>query len=395
MNQYEILNYFLSVGTSFRKSMDWKKQFVGEDGKSKVKRSGKFGIGVLAAFLLGDEIEVETKSLNNGLDYSFNASIDSQFINVTKKSTLEDYGVTISIVIDNNKRAKLLNGVRNYPNKILWTQWFIYDEPEVFFILDEEKIARPEVLDLNNFFNFKTSDFENIYWRYLGDHKYYNSSRSLLACNGIVINNNYQASTYRENGNILLIDRKPSLIINDKEGILPLKLDRNELDSSEFPFEEELLTEVSKFYIAQILNLKVDRDKVGMKVPIFENAILYGNKGFIIDCDFFIEGIKENYKFVRILYSSNILNLNFQNYSNTFFYFLKEKIQLSYQESNVSPNSGARILLRKTKFDSLFTNENNRLNKKIKKNIVIDDITNGQYVVYETNKFNLEKNNSY
>src|SRR5205823_3373386 len=45
-----IKNYFLKAGASFRRSDAWRKQHETKEGKSRVLRSGRFGIGVLAAF---------------------------------------------------------------------------------------------------------------------------------------------------------------------------------------------------------------------------------------------------------------------------------------------------------------------------------------------------------
>ncbi|WP_281700481.1 ATP-binding protein [Acetobacter malorum] len=51
MNENIIRNYFLNAGASFRKSSYWKKSFLTEEGQSSVARTGRFGIGALAAFL--------------------------------------------------------------------------------------------------------------------------------------------------------------------------------------------------------------------------------------------------------------------------------------------------------------------------------------------------------
>ena len=56
MDEDILLNYFLKAGSSFRKSTIWQKTFLDDEGHAQVQRSGKFGIGVLAAFLLGVKI---------------------------------------------------------------------------------------------------------------------------------------------------------------------------------------------------------------------------------------------------------------------------------------------------------------------------------------------------
>jgi len=82
MTEEIIVNYFLKAGASFRRSIAWKKEFESEDGateghsKSRVLRSGRFGIGVLAAFLLGDEIEVLTRHITSDRGIRFTMRLD-------------------------------------------------------------------------------------------------------------------------------------------------------------------------------------------------------------------------------------------------------------------------------------------------------------------------------
>jgi hypothetical protein len=58
-----IRDYFLRAGASFRKSSAWRKEHDDVQGHSRVLRTGRFGVGALAAYLLGDEIEVTTRHL--------------------------------------------------------------------------------------------------------------------------------------------------------------------------------------------------------------------------------------------------------------------------------------------------------------------------------------------
>ena len=94
-----IVKYFMNVGASFREDYDWKKDFVDGNGIGKVARFGRFGIGVLAAFLLGKEIEVTTRHWkdNSGYGYNFKAHLDGTIPDVSRIEC--DYGTTISIKI--------------------------------------------------------------------------------------------------------------------------------------------------------------------------------------------------------------------------------------------------------------------------------------------------------
>lgn len=81
-----VTNYFLVAGASFRNSDVWKRQHVDEHGRSRVLRGGRFGVGALAAFLLGDEIKVRTRhvdrSENDGLE--FTARMDDPIVELRR-----------------------------------------------------------------------------------------------------------------------------------------------------------------------------------------------------------------------------------------------------------------------------------------------------------------------
>lgn len=86
MTQEVIQEYFLKAGASFRSSDVWKEKFEKPNGLKTVQRSGRFGVGALAAFLLGDKITVETRHYSeptsSGLRFS--AGIETGSINVLR-----------------------------------------------------------------------------------------------------------------------------------------------------------------------------------------------------------------------------------------------------------------------------------------------------------------------
>lgn len=396
MNEYEIINYFLSVGTSFRKSMDWKKKFIDEDGKSKVNRNGKFGIGVLTAFLLGDEIEVNSKSFIDNSAYSFKTSIDSQSINISKISPLENCGVQIIIKLNNVKRDQLLR--KSYKN-VDWTKWYIYEEPRIKFILDEIEQEKENDYNLESYYSFQTDYFESIKWNYILDENRYskfnsmNSFAHMLACNGIIINESYKNNHFKyENSKYSsynLINYKPTIIVDDKDGVFPLKLDRSELDSEEFPFEEELLAEVSKHYLTKLLTLEIDLEKINKNELIHNGYFLFGKKGFIIDSEYFLKGVTDyGYNLIKIITSNSTFNLNnFYFDENILIDFtLDESINLTVRRDLLYPKGGGRIILPKNKYNIHFSPDTKRLPKKIKNNVEIET-KNDNYVIYKTKDF--------
>lgn len=383
MSSNEIINYFLNVGNSFRKSMDWKKQFINEEGKSKINRNGKFGVGVLASFLLGKEINVSTKSVLLEEEHSFKATIDSQYINIIKNRNESNFGTTITIILNNVDREKLLNNrKKNYHDKsINWTDWYLYDEPNIIFLVDEVNILTNNILKDVNFFEFSTDNFEKISWYYDKEKSY----SKLIACNGILITEDYSIKKFKileDNNFHQTINTKPNILVTDKEGIFPVKLDRNDIDCEEFPFENELILETSKHYIAQLLNFKIDKEEIKNHDLIHNTEILYNSEGFIINSDYFITGIKDKLNLVRIITDNSTIKINLENHKNCIFYVdLNERINLTYQENNVAPSSGARIILKKLNFENLFRSNVKRLSSYSKNNIEIID-ENNDYVIY-------------
>jgi molecular chaperone HtpG len=102
-----VLDYFLRAGASLRTSEAWRNEFQDESGRSIVLRSGRFGIGVLAAFLIGDELEVSTRHVdsapNQGI--AFRASLDTDAIAL--KWTTRPIGTTVRIKVSTTKANRI------------------------------------------------------------------------------------------------------------------------------------------------------------------------------------------------------------------------------------------------------------------------------------------------
>lgn len=90
-----IRDYFLRIGSSFRESAQYKAEFTERDGGSTVLRTGYFGIGVLTAFLVGDEVQVSTRHITSPTGYQFKAGIDTDPINLERID--RSIGTTITV----------------------------------------------------------------------------------------------------------------------------------------------------------------------------------------------------------------------------------------------------------------------------------------------------------
>lgn len=67
-----IRNHFLNIGSQFRNSDEWKKIQSGAKKEAKLnEKNGKFGIGILSSYMLGDVLRVTTKSALDKIQYKF------------------------------------------------------------------------------------------------------------------------------------------------------------------------------------------------------------------------------------------------------------------------------------------------------------------------------------
>lgn len=153
MTQENILNCFLTIGSSYRDTMEWKINFLTDDDKkAKVLRSGRFGIGVLANFLLGDSIQVKTMPIENRFSwksFSFEITLMSNFRNVKinrsvdepnwfidEKIDKNDFGTEITIELNQNIAKgdiyKYFFSANRYAKSYI--SWYIYDYPIIDYI---------------------------------------------------------------------------------------------------------------------------------------------------------------------------------------------------------------------------------------------------------------------
>jgi hypothetical protein len=379
----EILNYFLSVGSSFRKAVEWKKEFT-LNGKSLVNRNGKFGIGVLAAFLLGDEISVKTKSCkDNSKTFVFTTNMNSDFIDIKTIDNF-DIGTEIGINISKTKYDSLLK--QNY-NGICWTDWYTGIIPSVQYLLEEEQKFAKKFFVPTKIRKIYPDKYDSVQWDYSKEIK--GSNDMIVVCNDILItveNNNKFAYPYYSD----VITIRPHLLIEDSQGNLPLSLNRNRIESSLLPFEEDLYTDVARDFIAQLLVAPVSSETIRKHSVFPHNAdFLYSINGFSLVLDYFITKIK-NKTLLRILTRSNIEINNIysilKKYPDLIIFPLFSQLwNLRGQGDKVAPNVNSHILLKRQQYEAYFEEERRIRYWLI--NIHKQQWLNDKFVSYTMNKY--------
>lgn len=256
-----VINYFLKAGATYRKSDAWKKHHSDERGKSKIIRGGRFGVGVLATYLLGDKFEVTTRHFTDSEDKAlhFSASLDDDQIQIS--NTIANIGTKIIINVDDKTWEKFTPGYRLKDKYIEnWSEmdWYCISNPKVTikYIGKQEYELKPyySVPNLSDklpdgWYNLKAKGYDAIHWTY------YEKSPA-LTCNGIIVKREWEYfrnDLWRTNWRSSIIIRKPSLSVYDSQGIFPLNLQRTDVSVSNLEFSEKLSEEVAKDFMAFFL----------------------------------------------------------------------------------------------------------------------------------------------
>lgn len=246
-----IRDYFLKAGASFRKSSSWRKEHEDDKGHSRVLRTGRFGVGALAAYLLGDEIEVTTRHVyaeeNNGI--TFTARLDDEALSLTRVSC--PIGTRIRIKIPGHLRESVAQIIPyKWQNEINFSHdvghYFLKYPSLVRSFPDQRQIPLqgwlPQIDDdvSADWRWFSNDHFDKVFWSF--DNEY-----PSLACNGIVV------TAQAHIRNLWEYVETPQLSVFDKDGQLPVNLQRTGLQDA-LPFKGDLLKSIGEDICAHALN---------------------------------------------------------------------------------------------------------------------------------------------
>ena len=238
MTAHVIKNYYLKAGATYRNDLNWKKHFL-QDGRSTIIRGGRFGIGVLAGFLFGDEITVETQPFGENTKYRFTADLDAEQIDVfrTHKRGSDCSGTRITIKADSSTLRKLnYNALNN-----IYTLSF----PKIHLVYDIEDENKEDIILNSN------HHLEDMYHFFIeGVHIYWEptkTSHELVSYNGFWL----KGESFSHNINDL---NQMTVHIIDKDNKLELELNRNSISNIDFirkEFFRQIILQLSNSYIRQ------------------------------------------------------------------------------------------------------------------------------------------------
>lgn len=261
-----IKEYFLKIGSSYRTSDSWKESYI-QDEKSLAPRTGRFGIGMLAGFLIGHKIEVHTKSPDpKEKSISFDYTLESNAINILYKDK-DNIGTDIIIHSTEDTLTQLANDFDRegfsddtdyYMSLDAW--WYIFDSPaiSIFTIKNgtSQPIPRNYIITKKDFFtnwnNVKDTNLDGFFWRIKEDKGY-----EKIYCNGIYIENIAPSHINLNSGLGFCIAPNLEIGFVDGKGLLPLNLTRDDFTIGHF-FEIEKLKESFKEFAFKRLKDTVD-----------------------------------------------------------------------------------------------------------------------------------------
>lgn len=261
MSKDTIINFFFRAGASFRNSMLWKKKFI-EQSEVKVEKTGRFGVGVLAVFLLGNEFELYTRNHLEVKGYTCKASLDTKQIELLKCDC--EIGTTIKIILSDEINVLLNKAINALEiDKLDWFNWYLMETPKInynfsnskfknIFNFNDKLISSDIDLPSKGWYKFENDNFKGIHWtidiatRTYYDNYYYNNKKNTdLICNGFKIIRSYKLPDFPW--------KLPTVSVFDGNARMPLSLSRDYLLNDRLPFENELVENICNKIIDLLL----------------------------------------------------------------------------------------------------------------------------------------------
>lgn len=400
MDSEVISKYFLTAGASFRNSQAWQKDFKDDLGQAKVNRNGRFGIGVLAAFLLGNEIEVRSRRYNKSIGYRFSATIHTEQIELKKDDSL-DVGTTIKIKLTKDVFRRLDPNQRTKSQIVRWFEWYTQSRPSVNYYFSGIKIGTDNLNPVfeghlpDEWHRIDSEGYNGIFWTYSNQ---YNTAK--FTCNGIIIPQDPSTNGLK----LGILPHLPKIHVLDNRGILPLNLSRNSF-SSKLTFNEQLEDDLYKDFLAYLLTVKINSEIGEHSLKLVKQAFrhpgllhkfsqesfsygrlaylntsalslpkypLLGKEGFIVDYNFFVNHVSS----LKVLYIQSdhpalpIINFDIDRHfikfsTHPLSTIIDYKAVIEPKEHNYQ-GSPALFLVKEQTYEYLFKSDIRRLSTSVK-----------------------------
>ncbi len=260
MDEEVICHYFLNAGATFRSSERWMLQFTSDDRHSMIARTGRFGVGVLAAFLIGDGIKIQTQHVDKDYSIEFETSLLDRDIKLMRGKRIKP-GTTIWVSVS----SKVLEHLKD-TNK--WDHYLATSPALARSIgLQGEHITPMAYLPsedqepVGDWRRCKHSKYSAIHWTYLdGKTPIFGRKNEQevpsVSCNGIVIQRNWPDRFTKEANKDFNIQidgvhfHVPKINVYDRNNAFPLTILRNSVTKEEILDDSDLSNDIMKDFIS-------------------------------------------------------------------------------------------------------------------------------------------------
>lgn len=261
MTEQVITDYFLKAGASYRHSDHWRRIFERSGlppdptkPLAQITRAGRFGVGALAGFLLGNELEVETRNIASPVGFRFKVGITQEAIQIERVAELP-VGTRVRVRVS-AKTLEVLWKENSVVSKPGLLDWYLLKRPTVVRLrgasrrLVEDRIYR---IDLDDWQIAETSKPLKIHWQYPRNNRA--ETIPSLSCNGIFVSNSAKLPEIRfdRQKKHLVPVAMPLVHVTDNDGYFRLNIARNGIVGDEYGFETELYEAIIKDHLAKIL----------------------------------------------------------------------------------------------------------------------------------------------
>jgi molecular chaperone HtpG len=216
-----VRDYFLRVGASLRHDADWLQRFPAAQ-QVQLLRSGRFGIGTLAAYLLGNEVHVTTRHVTeaDGIGTHFVARLSDAPIELRRAPA--PLGTSIRVPVS----AAVFGALAANPKG--W-DWFALQTPRVVRVVGDDLVT-PAVAESEDdlahclWRRLPFDGLERVLWRPGTD------AQQRLWCNGLLLENAHETiygRRYSTDGPWIF--NTADLMVFDARARLPMAVTRDRL----------------------------------------------------------------------------------------------------------------------------------------------------------------------
>ena len=247
MTPETISDYFLRVGASLRQDVDWLQRFPAER-QAQMLRSGRFGIGTLAAYLLGSEVNVTSRHVTeiDGIGTKFVARLSDAPIELRRAPA--PIGTSIRIPVS----PGVYSALTRKDTQSQW-DWFALQSPRVVRTVDGNVLASAvsvseEDLTRGEWRQLSFEGLERVFWR-----PGTNVAHQRLWCNGLLVEDTHEtifSRRYSSGGPCTF--ECADVMVFDGRARLPLAVTRDRLEGRA-PYHDLLLRDFLLDHCAWLL----------------------------------------------------------------------------------------------------------------------------------------------